>query len=220
MIASPQFTHLVKIPLPTHLQRPRPQFTGQSSPFNPNTNALSSSDSSGSSGSSSRAISIASNSSGSPAAVPPMTKKDAKIIFNNVADLALFSDLFTERLEDSFGSVLEGGTGHDCVGALFLEMVCAFQMYSQTPALICHMTDLDSPLGTPVQEVYHATSNGPRTPERPSENTGPQRVSRAYPDSRFFPHPCLGPPFSSHQTRPAASQILAAPHRHHRRYPG
>jgi hypothetical protein len=52
-----------------------------------------------------------------------MTKEDVKIIFNNVADLALFSDLFTERLEDALGSVLEGGAGQDRVGALFLEMV-------------------------------------------------------------------------------------------------
>ena len=53
-----------------------------------------------------------------------MTKEDAKIIFNNVADLALFSDFFSERLEEALGSVLEGGTGEDSVGALFLEMVC------------------------------------------------------------------------------------------------
>ena len=52
------------------------------------------------------------------------------MIFNNIADLALFSDLFTERLEDSLGSVLEGGTGQDRVGALFLEMVRAFRACS------------------------------------------------------------------------------------------
>ena len=49
-----------------------------------------------------------------------------KVIFNNVADLALFSDFFTQKLEDALGSVLEGGDGHDWVGALFLEMVRAF----------------------------------------------------------------------------------------------
>jgi len=66
-----------------------------------------------------------------------MTKKDVKIIFNNVADLALFSDLFTERLEDSLGSILEGGIGQDRVGALFLEMVRVFRPRSQTRALTC-----------------------------------------------------------------------------------
>ena len=54
-----------------------------------------------------------------------MTKEDVKIIFNNVPDLALFSDFFSERLEEALGSVLEGGTGQDWVGALFLEMVRA-----------------------------------------------------------------------------------------------
>ena len=52
-----------------------------------------------------------------------MLEKDAKIIFMNVADIAMFSDMFTERLEEALGSVLEGGTGEDHVGALFLEMV-------------------------------------------------------------------------------------------------
>ena len=53
-----------------------------------------------------------------------MTKEDAKIIFHNIVDLAPFSDLFSERLEEALGSVLEGGAGEDWVGALFLEMVC------------------------------------------------------------------------------------------------
>ena len=52
-----------------------------------------------------------------------MTKEDAKIIFSNVAELAILSDGFTEGLEDALGSVLEGGSGQDRVGALFLEMV-------------------------------------------------------------------------------------------------
>ena len=52
-----------------------------------------------------------------------MAEKDAKIIFMNVAEIAMFSDMFTERLEEALGAVLEGGTGEDHVGALFLEMV-------------------------------------------------------------------------------------------------
>ena len=52
-----------------------------------------------------------------------MTEKDAKIIFMNIADIAMFSDMFTERLEEALGAALEGGTGEDHVGALFLEMV-------------------------------------------------------------------------------------------------
>lgn len=52
-----------------------------------------------------------------------MTKDDARIIFNNISDLALFADAFTDRLEDALGSVLDGGQGQDRAGALFLEMV-------------------------------------------------------------------------------------------------
>ncbi|KAF9649486.1 hypothetical protein BDM02DRAFT_3186246 [Thelephora ganbajun] len=130
-----------------------PLALGQSSPFNPNTNALSSSSSSGSS---SRAISIASNSSGSSTAAPPMTKEDARIIFNNVADLALFSDLFTERLEDALGAVLEGGTGQDYVGALFLEMIPLLEppykrYITRHPAALEHLNNLPK---TPSLNVY------------------------------------------------------------------
>ena len=53
-----------------------------------------------------------------------MTREDIRIIFNNVADLAMFSDSFTEQIEEALGSVLEGGSGEDHVGALFLETVC------------------------------------------------------------------------------------------------
>ncbi|KAI0090798.1 hypothetical protein BDY19DRAFT_984428 [Irpex rosettiformis] len=76
-----------------------------------------------SSGSSSRTTSTASDSSNGLTMGPPMLEKDAKIIFMNVADIAMFSDMFTERLEEALGSVLEGGTGEDHVGALFLEMI-------------------------------------------------------------------------------------------------
>lgn len=57
-----------------------------------------------------------------------MTKEDVKIVFSNIADLALFSDLFTEKLEDALGSVLCDGAGQDSVGALFLEMVRNFRV--------------------------------------------------------------------------------------------
>lgn len=53
-----------------------------------------------------------------------MSEKDTKIIFNNVGELAQFSDMFTERLEEALGGVLEGGSGIDHVGELFLEIVC------------------------------------------------------------------------------------------------
>ena len=52
-----------------------------------------------------------------------MTPHDARTIFGNVAELALFSDAFSERLEDALGDVLEGGKGPDRVGEIFIEMV-------------------------------------------------------------------------------------------------
>ena len=52
-----------------------------------------------------------------------MTQEDAKIIFSNIAELALFSDLFCEELETALGSVVEGGSGPDRVGELFLKLV-------------------------------------------------------------------------------------------------
>lgn len=52
-----------------------------------------------------------------------MTRDDTRIIFSNIAELAIFADTLVERLEDALGSVLDGGTGDDHVGALFLELV-------------------------------------------------------------------------------------------------
>jgi hypothetical protein len=53
-----------------------------------------------------------------------MTLEDSKIIFGNIAELAIFSDMFCDGLEEALGSVLEGGEGEDRVGALFLYIVC------------------------------------------------------------------------------------------------
>lgn len=52
-----------------------------------------------------------------------MTREDVRIIFNNVTELAVFADTFSEKLEEALGTVLEGGSGEDRVGALFLEIV-------------------------------------------------------------------------------------------------
>lgn len=52
-----------------------------------------------------------------------MTTEDVKIIFNNIPQLAMFSDILTDRLEEALGDAIEGGKGEDCVGKLFLEKV-------------------------------------------------------------------------------------------------
>lgn len=75
-----------------------------------------------SSGSSSRTQSTASDSSTSSLG-PPMTPEDVKIIFSNITEIAVFTDMFTEELEIALGSVVEGGQGTDAVGALFLRIV-------------------------------------------------------------------------------------------------
>ncbi|EIN06441.1 Dbl domain-containing protein, partial [Punctularia strigosozonata HHB-11173 SS5] len=52
-----------------------------------------------------------------------MTKEDARIIFGNIAEIAVFADSFSEQLEEALGSILEGGSGEDRVGELFLKMI-------------------------------------------------------------------------------------------------
>ena len=60
-----------------------------------------------------------------------MTKEDVKAIFGNIEDIAHFADFFSEKLETALGQVIEGGSGEDAVGALFLEVVsgiCIFRI--------------------------------------------------------------------------------------------
>ncbi|KAI0941508.1 hypothetical protein AcW1_003383 [Taiwanofungus camphoratus] len=114
--------------------------------------------SSGSSASSSRTLSTASESSNGSATGPPMTREDTRIIFNNIAELAVFSDTFTEQLEEALGSVLEGGTGEDHVGALFLEMIPTLEpLYksyiTKHPSALEHLNNLPS---SPALTAYLA----------------------------------------------------------------
>lgn len=60
-----------------------------------------------------------------------MTKDDVRIIFGNITELAVFSDMFSERLQEALGDVLEDGKGEDWVGALFLEIVRDRQVESR-----------------------------------------------------------------------------------------
>ena len=63
-----------------------------------------------------------------------MTREDAKIIFNNVSELAVFADDFADGIEKALGDVLEGGSGEDCVGKLFLQKVRALVPYMFLPS--------------------------------------------------------------------------------------
>lgn len=59
-----------------------------------------------------------------------MSKEDARTIFSNIGDLALFSDLFSEELERALGGIVEGGEGVDYVGRLFIDVVCLLSLLS------------------------------------------------------------------------------------------
>jgi hypothetical protein len=115
----------------------------------PSTNAASSS-------SSSRTLSTASDSSTSSAHGPPMTIEDTQIIFGNVPELALFADVFSEELEDALGSILEGGTGEDHVGELFLRIIPALeapykQYITRHSKALAHLSSLPK---TPALTAY------------------------------------------------------------------
>ncbi|KAI0645075.1 hypothetical protein C8Q79DRAFT_1001627 [Trametes meyenii] len=115
----------------------------------------------GSSSSSSRTLSTVSDSSAgssSSAGGPPMTPEDARIIFNNVDELAFFADCFTEALEDALGDVLEGGSGQDRVGKLFLDTIPKLEALYRTyitkhPTAIEHLNNLPQ---TPALTAYLA----------------------------------------------------------------
>lgn len=65
---------------------------------------------------------------------PPMTREDAKIIFGNVEELAVFSEVFCAKLEEALAGILDpDGDGKDHVAELFLSMV-RIVVY---PFLIC-----------------------------------------------------------------------------------
>ncbi|KAL6305114.1 hypothetical protein BKA93DRAFT_731664 [Sparassis latifolia] len=104
-----------------------------------------------SSSSSSRTLSTASDSSsGSSNAVPPvppMTREDSRIIFTNVSEIAVFADTFSEQLEEALGAALDGGTGEDHVGALFLETIPTLEpLYkayiTKHPSALEHLNNL------------------------------------------------------------------------------
>ncbi|EAU91189.2 hypothetical protein CC1G_06824 [Coprinopsis cinerea okayama7 len=108
-----------------------------------------------SSASSSRTLSTASDSS-TASLGPPMTQDDARIIFSNISELALFSDMFSEELEIALGALVEGGTGEDRVGELFLriipELERPYQYYiTRHPTALQHLQGLPQ---TPALQAY------------------------------------------------------------------
>lgn len=55
---------------------------------------------------------------------PPMTRDDARIIFGNIEELAVFSEVFCDKLEEAMHDVLDPqGDGKDQVADVFISMV-------------------------------------------------------------------------------------------------
>ncbi|KAI5117982.1 hypothetical protein M0805_009199 [Coniferiporia weirii] len=111
-----------------------------------------------SSSSSARTVSTSSESSNSYYFGPPMTKEDVRTIFGNITELAMFSDMFSERLQEALGDVLEDGKGEDWVGALFLEIIPLMEPPYKTyitrhPNAINHLNSLPQ---TPALANYLA----------------------------------------------------------------
>ncbi|KAH8110448.1 hypothetical protein DFH11DRAFT_1803816 [Phellopilus nigrolimitatus] len=129
-----------------------------------------------SSGSSSRTLSTSSDSSFTSHNGPPMTKDDVRVIFSNITELAVFSDMFSDRLQEALGDVLEDGKGEDWIPQLeppyktyITKHPSALKHLSslpQTPALasylahtqslassVTHAWDLPSLLIKPVQRL-------------------------------------------------------------------
>ncbi|KDQ56301.1 hypothetical protein JAAARDRAFT_194957 [Jaapia argillacea MUCL 33604] len=124
------------------------------------------SSSSSSSSSSTRTLSTSSSGSASSATLvshpSPMTKEDAKIIFGNIAELAEFSDAFCDLLQEALGDVIEGGTGEDHVGLLFLEIIPKLEPPYKTyitrhPTALSHLTSLTSPPSPSLQTYLEKT---------------------------------------------------------------
>ncbi|KII95485.1 hypothetical protein PLICRDRAFT_48441 [Plicaturopsis crispa FD-325 SS-3] len=111
---------------------------------------------------SSRTMSTASDSS-TASQGPPMSREDARIIFGNVQELAVFADSFSDQLEQALGDVLEGGQGSDHVGALFLQAIPALEppyksYITRHPTALAHLSTLTaSP--TPALTKYLADTH-------------------------------------------------------------
>ncbi|KAL4068692.1 hypothetical protein V8B97DRAFT_1872814 [Scleroderma yunnanense] len=109
------------------------------------------------SGSSSRTVSTVSDSSTSSSQLgPPMTRADARLIFGNIEELAVFADRFVGLLEKAMGDSIDSGTSDDRVGSLFLEIIPSLEPPYKTyitrhPTALAHLNALPS---SPALSAY------------------------------------------------------------------
>jgi hypothetical protein len=55
-----------------------------------------------------------------------MSPEDVRLIFGNIAEIAVFSEVFCQALEVALGELVAAGQGDDHVGSLFLSTVCVY----------------------------------------------------------------------------------------------
>jgi len=85
-----------------------------------------------------------------------MSPEDAKIIFGNISELAIFADALGQELESALGALVEGGQGPDSVGSLFLEIAPDLegpykQYITRHPSALQHLQSLPQ---TPALTAY------------------------------------------------------------------
>lgn len=98
-----------------------------------------------------------------------MTKDDVRIIFGNIKELATFSDMFCERLQEALGDVLKGGTGEDQVGALFLEVVSILHSIGFTAQQMClQIPQMETPYKTYITKHAKAIEHLNSLPKTPA----------------------------------------------------
>jgi dynamin-binding protein len=101
---------------------------------------------------------------------PPMTAEDVRVIFSNTEDLAVFADVFAERIEVALGDTLDvtddGSPGIsdpdsrvDAVGELFLEVVGPVPISSLTITSLI-TSKLGPGIETAVHNIHYSASIG------------------------------------------------------------
>lgn len=90
------------------------------------------------------AVSLSQTATSGTANEPPMTVEDAKVIFANLDELAEFAGRFTEQIQSSLGSLIEGGHGLDSIGTLFLQTVSLIPLPFYATERFFLATDHDS----------------------------------------------------------------------------
>jgi hypothetical protein len=85
-----------------------------------------------------------------------MTREDTRIIFGNIAELAVFSDMFCERLEEALGCIVEEGKREDHVGELFLEIV-RFNFYCGFSPTRIYLDTTDTIDGAALHGLYYTS---------------------------------------------------------------